>query len=211
MKRNNFSLQVKGNTDNPTESDNGYVYMAHGETYSLFLMNANHLRCEAEVSIDGELVGVYRLSSTLTIERPPQSNKQFTFFASNTPEAQATQLGCVDKDKLGVVSVKFVPEKTKLTIAPSCLDEAYRGCVLIRPVCFDHDIYRGYETTKSSSSGGTGLSGHSDQQFQTVAGLDRDENNTTTLELRLIHDSSVEQKIEPLHNRNTVVKAPPPL
>jgi len=208
MKQNNFTLKIDVNPygdDNAPyapETPDGYVSMAHKQTYAIELTNYNSLSAEAEISIDGRMVGSYMLrkNSSFALEHPSKSNKKFTFLASNTPEAQTAQLGCIAKDKLGVVSVKFIPEKPKMPTIPFCVDDnLYRGDT------------KSLGASRGLSSGGTGLSGHSDQQFRTVAGLDRDENNTTTLELRLIHDSSIKQDIEPLHNRNTVVEAPPAL
>jgi len=195
MQLEQFELGIVGNYE---ETHGGYVLMAHGTKYAIFLRNSNSLRAEAEVSIDGEFVGTWRLNpyTPMKIERPPSSKKQFTFFAEKSKEARQAQLESVSPQDLGVVSVKFIPEKR-----PSPVFTKGENSIPVSMGITRGDI----------GAGGTGLSGHSSQEYVHVGSIDRNENNSVTIELRLIHDKAVENNdVEPLRRRK-VFSAPPPV
>ena len=71
---NGFSLGIMNPIDTRKKVINGanYFLMRHGSSYKLKLYNDRSTKCDAEVWIDGEKVGVWRIEAygSTTIERP---------------------------------------------------------------------------------------------------------------------------------------------
>ncbi len=164
------------------ELDSGYVEIRHNTTYTIALSNYGKLQCDAAVEIDGKLVGTWRLpgvsddererwwqkflgpkNQTITIERPAHDTGKFTFYKLDSPEAQ--KAGLVRDDKLGLISVLFKP-----------------GVPYESFVCYDRPTF---SRSSELSPGGTGLSGRSQQKFQTVEPLYYDEKAFVLIHLRL--------------------------
>ena len=126
------------------EAVQGYVSLTHGTRYTLELGNNDKWRCDAEVSIDGQKVGTWRVEkeSSVRLERPVHDTGCFTFYQHGTKEA--AQAGIVNNDSMGVISVVFKPEQRVVRVD-------------IAPIHFRF--------------GGTGLSGHSKQRFTSVKPL----------------------------------------
>jgi hypothetical protein len=162
------------------ETQDGYVHLAHATQYTIRLQNDSlEDRCDAEVYIDGQLVGIWRVDykSTATLERPVHDTGRFTFYEVGTPEA--SKAGIRDGSATGLIRVLFKPEKRRDLILSAAAPYA----------------------------GGTGLSGHSDQKFTSVAKLDYDETRFVTINLRLV---SVSNEPRPLFPSSTPVPPPVP-
>jgi hypothetical protein len=154
MRLGNYTVQIPEGREHAS----GYVEMKHGMKYTIRLSNSAKVRCDAEVEIDGKLVGIWRLpeEKMISLERPVHDTGRFTFYRYDTPEARMA--GLVKGDKLGLISVLFKPEKSYLD-----LDSIPRF----------------------SAAGGTGLSGESSQEFIQVPPLDYDEAGFVRIHLRL--------------------------
>jgi len=154
MKLQEFSVSIaEGN-----ETDDGYVQMTHATPYTIVLCNDGDFRCDADVSVDGRLVGTWRVNKreTVGLERPVHDTGRFTFYQTGTPEAAAA--GIREDANTGLIRVIFKPEMRFFTLNS------------IDPL----------------AAGGTGLSGQSAQRFTNVAALDHDEARFVTITLRLV-------------------------
>lgn len=159
----------------------GYVAMSHGTAYTISLSNHSTRRCDAEVRIDGGIVGTWRIEgeSVIRLERPVHDTGRFTFFKSGTPEAESA--GIVNGDQNGLITVTFYPE-----IAPGVLCAGQS-----RPLL---------------SEGGTGLTGESDQKFATASRIVRDTSMAVQINLRLV---AIDERPRPLFPRSNPI--PPPV
>jgi len=188
MRVSNFSVLVHpGN-----ERDSGHVEVSHGEVYTIKLGNHEHRRCDAEVVVDGKSVGNFRLNAfgSIILERPAHDTGKFTFYKSNSREAEAANKDGVAKDDRGLVQVKFRPEKIE---AYRKREEKTSGI-------------RGQSMGFAGEEGITGLSGRSDQQFTSVACLDYDESAKVTISLRLVCGGVV-RELTPAARGNAVPAA----
>jgi hypothetical protein len=184
MEINGFSLTIQPGKETP----NGYVELPHNTPYSLHLRNEHRQRCDAKVSIDGKPVGTWRIpvASFITLERPVNDAGRFTFYAIATPEAQHAGLAA-DDPNLGLVQVVFTPELPSPPPAPPASAPYLAG--------------------SSRRAGGTGLSGHSNQQFGIAAQIQQDLSQQTTISLRLIATPQAQPRpLRPLAN-----PVPPPI
>jgi len=168
MKLGNYELSILDNIANAA----GQVEMRHGQTYELVLRNNGHEKCEAKVTIDGEHVGTWilRPRQRAALQRPANVERLFTAYFEGTHEADAINLDASD-DRTGLITCVFTPERQQRTTmyakVGSCCGQSM-GPSSASPVV------------------GTGLSGHSDQKFQTVQGLDLDRGKAVTIHLRLV-------------------------
>ncbi len=183
MRLGNFSVEIPQGR----ELDSGYVAMRHNTKYAIRLSNFSHLRCDAEVEIDGKLVGIWRVPSeqSIFIERPVHDTGCFTFYKTGTVESKKAAL--VSSDKLGLLSVLFKPEEEQTSFLDFDLD-----CCL----SFDEEL----------EAGGTGLSGKSGQTFNTVQPLDYDETGFVQIHLRLGCGADEPRPLTPVST-----PVPPPL
>jgi len=208
MYLNSFSVRVPEGT----EKESGYVELNHGKQYALLLRNGRNVRCDADVTIDGKPVGTFRIAanSSLSLERPPNEDKRFTFYKADTSEAKESGQADIPSDSFGLIQVTFRVEKAELyvwhgewhssnpwrphnpwitTYGGSFSSEVLRGdsaytCTLSdTPVASQAEVS---STTDERSAGITGLSGHSDQEFVAVGPMDYDESYTTTISIRLV-------------------------
>jgi hypothetical protein len=156
---NQFSVQII----NAKETADGYIEIAHNTQYAIKLQNDRSVNCAAVVTIDGQHVGTWIVPChrNITVERPVQTPKLFTFYQLGSAEAAQAQLQ--DNPDLGLISVLFKPAKQQ-PLAPIMSVAA----------------------SSQSRSGGTGLSGTSNQQFIPARDLDYDLENTCMIHLRLI-------------------------
>jgi hypothetical protein len=176
MKLNGFSVVIAEGKETP----DGYVHMKHGTQYTILLQNESNRRCDAEVYLDDQQVGIWRINAftTARIERPVHDHGRFTFYQVGTSEA--IQAGISRNNSNGLIRVLFKPERAQINI-PAAME------------------------SRAAMAGGTGLSGHSDQEFTTVAALDYSPQEFVTINLRLI---SVVDEPRPLFVSNPV---PPPV
>ena len=218
MQLENYEAQILG----ARETSEGYVHMHHEETYRIKMVSKDHRRCDARVSIDGLVVGIWRIKGfdRITIERPAESEKLFTFFASGSKQAVQVGEHQVDASEKGVVKVEFLPEKTRLALRTSggYSGEVTRGGDYSGGYSGEVTRGGGYsggycgEVTrgggKGLNSGVTGLTGRSSQQFGSASSIEHDLDHAVTIELRLV--VLVEGALSPLPGR-LVRKAPPPI
>lgn len=165
---NQFSAVIEGGN----ETAGGYVELQHCQIYRLRLKNDRFLQADARVEIDGKHVGTWRLHGhqTITLERPTNDNGQFTFYRLNSPEAQAAALNGSDPN-IGLVKITFTPEKR------------YEPALQSRAVYFDAG---GQSIRTALGAGGTGLSGHSYQEFGVAQNIEYDYSQETVIHLRLV-------------------------
>lgn len=169
MKIGQFELNIR----NKFESDNGYVTMYHGEIYQVEVISHSPKLADVELEIDGESVGVWRVSSygKIILERGAYDNGRFTFFQTGSAEAGQAGLGTVSEYNMGLVVGKFSTEEVRKPPA-----YAKRGIL-------ESSFLR------SPTSGGTGLTGNSAQTFGSTYSL----NNAkleSVISLRLICDGT---------------------
>jgi hypothetical protein len=207
MYLNNYSVRVKDRKE-----DGQYVTLNHKEQYTLVLGNKSHARCDAEVKVDGVLVGAWRLAAgeTLMLERPANDTGKFTFYRSGTSEAVKVGEHSVGSADKGLVYVTFIPEKlsNSFTFNPGepawvvtdnvpVMDTfQYRNdSVTNTPACYTAhgtttttgDVnFTNISSSKTRSAGVTGLSGASNQKFVDVSNMDLDYSKQTVIALRLV-------------------------
>ena len=206
-----------------------YFSLHHGDEYKIRLLNNKSVRADAHVYIDGERVGVWRLSphKPISIERPSDSNKKFTFLKENTCDAHDGGIES-GKEANGLVKVIFKPEKyhncdcalfdyDENEVYKTMHNQSYSSLSAKskRSMNFSNslDSYRGDISTNSTNStnfsaGGTALGTHSFQQFGNTSQLyDIDYANVTTLLARLVISNSCnvhDTKFVPLHKKTSV-------
>lgn len=210
MKLNGYELNIVGSRNNFISStksitSEGFAVMSHNETYKIKLGNNNFSRCDAVVTIDGSQVGTWRLQpkSSITIERPADIDKNFTFFKVGTSEGNSAGLKLNDRDN-GLVQVEFIPE-TIYKHSDFVLESATMNCKTA-----DLNNIMPQASCRSYGQGGTGLQGKSDQQFGTARKIDRDYNRSTTISVRLVSSTPNDDpmKITPLKRKTRIPPLP---
>lgn len=231
MKVGNFGVYVtEGN-----ETDDGYVKLDHGKNYTITLENFYLDRsADAEVKIDGKSIATYRLyaGQVWKIERSPEDNGKFTFYIAGTNDSEKAGIE-IGNSSNGLIEVYFTPEKYKDKIR---VYSNVTGTYAAKPFVkySEYHTTDGFEDSliKASSStwttteaqltglrskkltsyaeGATGLSGHSNQRFSSAEKIDRDEDKTVVVNLRLV---GVKNEPRPLKGTTPVLSnpVPPPL
>jgi hypothetical protein len=174
MKTSDFSVTIPEGIENV----GGYIQMTHGQQYTVLLSNDSVRRCDAEVKIDGNFVGLWRIEpgSLIRLERPVHDTGRFTFFRVGTPEAASA--GIDAGPETGLVSVRFRAE---------------------RPEPASRSLF------SAPRPGGNGLTGESDQEFFGVEGIEYDDDSETTIHVRLIY---LESTPRPLVQRAGLIPPP---
>lgn len=170
MQLNKFSIGIQ----NGVETSQGYVRMRHNSEYQIRLGNDDNVVADAIVKIDGIEIGVWRIPANrnITIERPANVDRKFTFYKLGSSEGD--QAGLERNNDLGLISVDFIPAKSIYqNLRGSHIESGSKG------VTFGGN-------TRGFSAGGTGLGNHSDQQFGQAQSIDRDYANQVTINLRLV-------------------------
>jgi len=230
MYLNSFSVRVPEGT----EKESGYVELNHGKQYTLVLRNSRGVSCDAEVTIDGKPIGSFRIdaNSSITLERPPNEDKRFTFYKADTGDAQESGQADIVADSYGLVQVAFKAEKANLYFwhdgtwpkpwgEPIAYQHTWTTYTTpsYSPVVA-HNVMRStlsdspsgqveiLSTTDGGTAGITGLSGHSDQEFVTVCSMDYDESYTTTISIRLV--ATEKQRSDPTPLRPVAHSNPVP-
>ena len=198
--------------ENGQERNGGYVHLRHGQTYSIIIKNGKSVNSDVTVSLDGKEIGSWRVNSyqTIRLERPANEEKLFTFYKSGSVEADQSQLSSVGRDELGLVKVTF-----RFSQNPSPIYDYAMAAVPVTYTCRTEPFGKDYGKTRLvgslglTSSGGTGLSGHSNQKFNNVSPLTYDDAQTMTIFLRLV--CSGENEITPLTPVTRSSPYPPPV
>lgn len=191
------------------EKEDGYVHMKHGTQYTIVLRNHyQKRRCDAEVSVDGKVVGNFRVdeNQSIHLERAPHDHGRFTFYKADSSEAGQSGVDKVSHFQRGLVQVRFRAEKPRVDT-----ESAYPGRYTTgqHTNCtrrsFDEEGGSTYSrgvtgssledvrlcSARNAAAGMTGLSGHSNQKFTTVVDLDYDTGTETVVTLRLVHSEPV--------------------
>lgn len=170
------------------EMASGHVKMTHGTEYSVYVGNGFSEDADAEISVDGKLIGTWRIPAFLNveIERPANSERKLTFYKSGTAESFHSGEISVNRDNMGLVSVKIIPERRREMMVgySSMLGGAMR--------------YGG---------GMSGLGRMSSQRFGIARKIDRDYLRAITINLRLVCDNSYPVPITDVREN----PVPPPL
>ena len=167
MYMNGFSVKViPGN-----EVAGGYVEIAHGTVYRLALRNDTDVRCDARAFIDGTNVGKWRIEAHDRIElgRGVGSDGQFTAYVPGTHEGDAAGVD-YSNPKLGLIGVEFTPEK-RFVLKSNFAAKSFG--------------LQAQSMGAERGAIGTGLSGHSGQQFGQAGRIRYDFDAQVIIYLRL--------------------------
>ena len=183
MHLNQFSVDVP----QATEISGGYAELPHGTQFTIELHNYRSVCCDANVVVDGKDIGTFRINpyGMATLERVPHDTGRFTFYTSTSHEAAMIRVAEVAESNRGLISATFTPELVvQALISP---DLVAKGVPT-----------RGTPTAQAGvTSGVTGLSGHSGQQFVSVDSITYDYSQRTTITLRLVCPSSSPHPLTP--------------
>jgi len=114
---NGFSVNVPQAQE---ETSDGYIVLKHGQNFSLRLHNG-HKYCggnkpaDAEVWIQGKLIGTFRVpaNQTIEIEHPVSDSGKFTAYKNGSSEAR--QIGIdPDSNENGLIKVIWKPGNQKV-------------------------------------------------------------------------------------------------
>jgi hypothetical protein len=176
--------------------ENGYVAMAHGDTYAIRVKSSE--KCRAEIKVDGASIGQFILEKGVCydIERPVDNAKLLTFFAVDTDEAKAALQDNISKDNRGLIEVIFCPQKLGGQHVNSTV--GYKG-LRASGVC-GQSVSDSIDCAATMDfadygAGVSGLTGHSSQKFRSGY-IDVDEAKSVTLRLRLVHDKNKSSPIK---------------
>lgn len=204
VSKNNFALSLIPNTYVEHIKKNGYNYFAipHLSEYKIKLTNGNQARCDAEISIDGEPIGTWRIVglSSIIVERPANINRKFVF-RDDKYYLDVSRYSRVPKKNTlnGVVSVVFKPENYTMCpyasvgfiVAPTYFERDQVTYSDSLPVS---DVYNNYSPYFGSSGSPLQVSErvlHDDMPYsgETILGGGTDQNFTATGKLRNVdHD-----------------------
>ena len=108
-----YAGTIRGSSD---PMNGSYFSVPDGSEYAIVLRNMNTTDCDADVTIDGEKIGRYRISAfgEFAIERPEDTSRRFKFVAEGS--AIARQAGIeTGKNENGLVKVTFYPSLSMCT------------------------------------------------------------------------------------------------
>lgn len=201
---------------NGRELVNGWVVMQHGRTYKIEIRNQNRLRGDAKVTIDGNHIGTWRVygHGSLVLERPSNDKGRFTFYKSDSQEAEKVKT-TDDPNLQGLVTVEFTWEKDlrPLEAAKTTWADSERVYPTFgatgQSVSGGTAQTMGTPVTSNYTGGVTGLSGQSDQSFVPADVLDLDHSSTVTINLRLVSTSASRMVYVEEGERETPVPPPP--
>jgi len=195
------------------EKDSGHVCLAHGQVYKLQLQNLWRDRaCDAEITIDGKDQGGFRINAgcNITLERPSGDTGRFTFYRESSDDAGAAGVASVANADRGLITVRFRPEVKREPVQHSVRRGAGgQSCGGAERTLSLRS--KGLESSTLTSSnleaGITGLSGHSDQRFITVAALNYDAAEEVVISVRLVADVAV-RELKPVTPQSNPVPQP---
>lgn len=173
----------------------------------------------------------------VTLERSPNDNGRFTFYLDGTADAVTAGIGEVPAVDKGLIQVRFVPERRRERPVGTVVKTAglrSRGgpggqsqgpvgepASWRAPSQHPYDgpqCFAGEAEEKTSGGllrgglgfapGGTGISGHSNQSFVTVADLDGDEAEAVTISIRLVGPDNTPRPLKAVQPRANAVPDP---
>ena len=144
------------------------VFLRHLTEYNIGIINRSNYQANAEIYVDGLYIGSFRIhknSSYFQLERPPHSDRSFTFVSKNSDEALLS--GLCENEKLGYITVKIRPEHKddRILTIPTATDYSTANSDSANSTPSRINI----ETDGNSSNpnvGGTLLGAKSNQRFQ---------------------------------------------
>ena len=243
---NQFSVRILGsdigfkNSAELIKKDTGFYYrVKHNTNYKIELKNNRSVRCDVKVSIDGSIIGDFRLEAygSMTIERPADQARKFLFLKANSKAAASAGIQSGDFQN-GVIKVKFTPEKAQLVMYKSlgafgapvgaanmqlfAQNEMYsapagalpRMRSIRRPNAIDAMFESASDSLSFDSAGATALGGASSQTFTEVPDLTEiDSANITEIAVRLVAASELKPVAIGLRNQQPAfsIMVPPPL
>lgn len=198
MRVRNYTLIVHGGVERST----GHVEVVDGQPYSLSLINSEPRRCDAELTVDGKVVGTFRLAAhqTLRVEGPPDdpAKGKFTAYAAASAAGALVGAGEIAAAERGVINVKFTPEKLPVRrpryhgagqdqnklLAREALGDPVGGA----PLDFDAEekTSGGIVLPRAGSAAVTGLSGRHDQSWSDAPPMPLDHANAVVINVRLV-------------------------
>lgn len=106
MFMNGFSVRIPQGSE-----QNGYVLLKHETVYTIKLRNTRDVQCDAQVEIDGHLMGQWRVGPKegVELEHPVNDDGRFTFYRIDSEEGHSSQFVHSDPN-LGLIRVIFTPE-----------------------------------------------------------------------------------------------------
>jgi len=221
VSKNRFSLGIISDRSMPRKKviDNAnYFLLPHRSQYKLRLSNDRSTNCDAEVWIDGEKVGVWRIKpfGRITIERPAKIDRKFVFVSENSSDGHSAGI-ISGRSTNGIVKVVFKPERERELVYID--GDAYITNSNIRPCSFSNKEFShnlnymsqgqtmanySFSPDKSNMShGATTLGNQSDQWFDSVSPIyDVDTSNITTIIIRLMVDNDhyIDRPLVSLHD-----------
>jgi len=186
---------VRGNVWTANEADSrGYVRMDHMQRYEVRLGSSYYGESDAKIEIDGKEIGVFRVhsNSAIVIERSIKDKGRLTFLTNGTREYFDAGLDRVPANQRGLIKVTFYPERLRHRVTEKTE--------------VPHETTEGKIATfgsKDLRSGGTGLTGRSDQEFRDANEITRDYSNSVTIYLRLVEEErfrASESEVRPLED-----------
>lgn len=178
--------------------------------------------------------------SNIHLERPSNEAKKFTFYQLGTEEAESVGLHKIEKSEMGLIKVVFKPEKKKeikvktikvfdntiwtsnsKPLGTSFSDTPYKSITTttIGSTSSEHnylymnnsDMGVTYRCDTAPKAGGTGLSGHSNQEFRTTYSLEYNEDRITEIYIRLIPEKAIREDPSELKPVVKSTPIPPPM
>lgn len=154
-----------------------YIIMKHKQEYKIMLSNNNSTRADADVWIDNQNIGSWRLNpySSITIERPVEFNRKFIFLQEGTTIADRSGIVNHSNDN-GLIKVLFKPE-----LEPRLDYYSYTNSMSESQT----------RTTSSYSHGATALGNQSNQQYTNATPIyNYEKNKFATITARMIIDNN---------------------
>jgi hypothetical protein len=208
--------------------DRDYFVLSHGSQYVIVIRNDNPERVSAEVNIDGTNQGTFVVNAynSIRLERPSSVAQKFTFLLADSDDAKAAGISHGDTEN-GLIQIKcfreeqvalFQAKSTGASLEASFGSAAsFRGDTRPGPSALDFNTtaasFRGSLDSRNASDsyrqGGTGLTGTSEQRFNTTT-FKSDPLTECTFYLRLVGPGS-NATVRPLPGKESLVTRVPPL
>jgi hypothetical protein len=211
---------------------NGYDYYAFkdGTAYNIRMENNHNTRCDAEVNIDNEHVGTWRIepNSTINVDRPVNIDKKFTFVEENGE--LFNRAGARQKNENGLIKIVFKPEQKtySMEVTNSYGSGEFLGRARAKQTNgnFDSEEYKPLDLLSTNTKGfgsnykqgATILGEQSNQRFVNANEIRRyDNENITTINARLViddarsHNSDFISLERGLRQQTNIQQPPPPI
>lgn len=202
---NSFSVKVIApNQDKLNRNGYNYVALNNGTEYKLNLINNRSTDAMAQVFLEGNDIGTWFIpaNSNITIDRPSNIARKFTFFTETDYRAQQANVIVGDSSN-GLIKVIFYPKKQYIsTISTFYPISPYRSSFVPSSLSIKPSSPR--SLTNEYKSGATVLGSNSDQTFGKKERFRDDEidwDNKTEIVIRLIVKQE-RNKYIPVSNNN---------